>query len=1075
VDDASGLEPGAELGKYRLDGCIGRGGMGEVWAAHDPDLDRKVALKVLRPSAASSDDGQVRLLREGRAMARLRHPNVITVYEATSANGRDLIAMELIDGKSLAGWLAEHRAPAAIVSAMLAAGRGLAAAHRAGMVHRDFKPHNVLVDHDGRVVVTDFGLARAIDPTGGVDGSGGDGAAPTRPGPAAAAAANATATAPGRHPAHPERSPAAGGAESKDAAAAADVGSAETIAPEAAPVSRPAKDATPATRSRSRQLDSDRAALHSPLTRTGALLGTPAYMAPEQLAGGEADARTDQFAYCVTAWEALAGCRPFQGENLSELHAAVDAGKPVGGEKLPARLRVILARGLAHDPLQRWPSMDALLTALDRAWRRPRRVAIGAIIAVGIAAIVITVIVQAKRGGSAAIGACPSFAEDFAPAQTKEIRELVRGLGQKGESGKRVVAYLDRWKASWRDVHTATCSRPKDPEFNARRSCLDSFRDNLVQMLQISRDVSPAVLGSTDGIAVLPMPEVCFDHPRAVVPVAPTEPEIRAEIVRINAALLPYRVGRDRPPEQTLAGIDPLIEAARRTHHDPLIADALMIRGDAVIRTDPRAACAAHDEAAIVAERAGADAMRIDAMLGQLECVQRIPERQHETDRLIERVRGLIARLGDTARGAHLDQMQAWITGSAGNWDEAIALAAASREAWAALDAPVNGSRAAVVEAEYRLLRGTGDDLHRAEQILRASLDAVPEEADRPVERLRRTLGQVLWRRGRMEEAVTLLVEHALPPPDGTIDVIVRVVDSEGKPASGAEILAAIDPIGDPVRLIRTEVRNTISVRADANGEAAFAAPAGSVIVARKNDELAAAETPARPGDVRLALRGAAIVEGAVTIPTGAAPGDPRAARRTPPTGTITMRVGTRTWSLVAPVDDKGIWRLAALPGRAQVSVETASALDDAQAGQATIELRPGRQTVPLALPRPVSLRAIGRPAADALIVAVPGTHAVKTWRAMTALIEASPTMTVGFPTRPEVTATGDVRIGDMVIDMAAPGAGPITVCALPGAGSPAWTPVAAITPGPAATPPVCVAATAVDGVVTTVVVATGR
>src|SRR5262245_3110473 len=121
--------------------------MGEVWAAHDPDLDRKVALKILR-AAASSEDARLRLLREGRAMARLRHPNVITVYEATAADGRDVIAMELIDGKSLAGWLAEQREPDAIVATLLAAGRGLAAAHAAGMIHRDFKPHNVLIDRD---------------------------------------------------------------------------------------------------------------------------------------------------------------------------------------------------------------------------------------------------------------------------------------------------------------------------------------------------------------------------------------------------------------------------------------------------------------------------------------------------------------------------------------------------------------------------------------------------------------------------------------------------------------------------------------------------------------------------------------------------------------------------------------------------------------------------------------------------------------------------------------------------------------------------------------------------------------
>src|SRR5262249_55876014 len=102
-----------------------------------------------------------RLLREARAMARLSHPNVVTVYEVGTAGGRDFVAMELIHGESLAEWLrAARRPPAAILDAFLAAGRGLAAAHAAGIVHRDFKPHNVLRSRDGRIVVTDFGLAR---------------------------------------------------------------------------------------------------------------------------------------------------------------------------------------------------------------------------------------------------------------------------------------------------------------------------------------------------------------------------------------------------------------------------------------------------------------------------------------------------------------------------------------------------------------------------------------------------------------------------------------------------------------------------------------------------------------------------------------------------------------------------------------------------------------------------------------------------------------------------------------------------------------------------------------------------
>src|SRR6476469_9718672 len=151
---------GEQIGKYRLERELGAGGMGTVWLAHDTELDRKVALKVLRPALAGDGTAQARLLREARAMAKLRHPNVITVFDAETIGGRDLVAMELVNGENMATWLAGDRTEAQIIAVLLAAGRGLAAAHAAGMVHRDFKPHNVLLSREGRVVVLDFGLAR---------------------------------------------------------------------------------------------------------------------------------------------------------------------------------------------------------------------------------------------------------------------------------------------------------------------------------------------------------------------------------------------------------------------------------------------------------------------------------------------------------------------------------------------------------------------------------------------------------------------------------------------------------------------------------------------------------------------------------------------------------------------------------------------------------------------------------------------------------------------------------------------------------------------------------------------------
>jgi serine/threonine protein kinase len=299
--DPEGFSPGASIGKYRLDRVLGTGGMGVVWAAFDPDLERPVAIKVLR-AADGSASMRTRLLREARAMARLKHPNVLTVYEVGTDRNRDYIAMELIDGMDLDRWLVSRPPRDEVLAALFAAGRGLAAAHGAGLIHRDLKPHNILRGRDGAVYVTDFGLARGQIEDG----------------------------------------------------------------PEV--IQTPVADAATAVGSQPRAMDS---VLDSPLTQTGVLIGTPAYMAPEQFAGRAPDPRSDQFAFCVTAWEALTGARPFGGHNLEELRAAAAGGAPGAAQVpeavLPPRVRAVLARGLSPAPEDRWPDMHAMLGALQSA------------------------------------------------------------------------------------------------------------------------------------------------------------------------------------------------------------------------------------------------------------------------------------------------------------------------------------------------------------------------------------------------------------------------------------------------------------------------------------------------------------------------------------------------------------------------------------------------------------------------------------------------------------------------------------------------------------------------------------
>src|SRR4051812_7248074 len=407
------MNSGEQIGKYRLERELGSGGMGTVWLAHDTELDRKVALKVLRPALAGDDTAQARLLREARAMAKLRHPNVITVFDAETIGGRDLVAMELVDGENMATWLAGERTEAQIMDVLLGAGRGLAAAHAAGMVHRDFKPHNVLVERrSGRVLVTDFGLARAE--------AGNDALISTAEAPRVAVV-----------PPRPR---------------SADVALAETV--DSKP-DDPALDATasvaPSTPNKAitrSSTASGRGALDSPLTMTGTLLGTPAYMAPEQIAGRSADARADQFAFCVTAWEALAGKRPFPGEDIGAIAEAIERGAPVHADKVPRRIRPLVQRGLAADPARRWPAMEPLLDELESASRRPKMVkqwsqAIGLGVFGFIAIFVVMNFVSSHNSP-------PSCSGKHALASVYSKERIAKLL-----TDPVAVAQLDRWANGW--------------------------------------------------------------------------------------------------------------------------------------------------------------------------------------------------------------------------------------------------------------------------------------------------------------------------------------------------------------------------------------------------------------------------------------------------------------------------------------------------------------------------------------------------------------------------------------------------------------------------------------------------
>jgi serine/threonine protein kinase len=289
----SHLEPGDFIGRYRIRERIGEGGMGVVHAAEDPELGRVVAIKLLRPVHGSEAEvHQRRLLREAQALARVSHHNLVTVYDVGTHEGRVWIAMEYVVGDTLDVWLRRRRRSwQEIIGVFLEAGRGLAAVHAAGLIHRDFKPGNVLVGSEGTVQVLDFGLAaRAGEPS---------------------------------------------------------------------PDDDPDKRATP-----------DLDALAATLTTTGGIMGTPAYMAPEQFLRLGADARADQFSFCVALFEALYGRRPWKGRDLAELMVAVVGGlteKPPTIAGMPDEVRRVLQRGLRSSPEERFRDMSALLEVLEAA------------------------------------------------------------------------------------------------------------------------------------------------------------------------------------------------------------------------------------------------------------------------------------------------------------------------------------------------------------------------------------------------------------------------------------------------------------------------------------------------------------------------------------------------------------------------------------------------------------------------------------------------------------------------------------------------------------------------------------
>jgi eukaryotic-like serine/threonine-protein kinase len=525
VADGDGmLERGTAIGRFIVLGLLGKGGMGEVYAAHDPELDRKVAIKVLRGGAESeSPAGRMRLMREAQAIARVSHPNVVVVYDVGTLGKRVFIAMELVAGHTLRYWTLERaRTWPELLEVFAAAGRGLAAAHERELVHRDFKPDNVMIAADGQVRVMDFGLVQL----------GGE-------------RVQADASAP-REPAS-----AVGPLHQEDLLATRPVGTTRAAAPQ--PVN---------------------GALSVELTRTGVAVGTPAYMSPEQFRNEPTDARTDQFSFCVALYEAIYGERPFAGGSLAELSEAVCGGRVREAPEetqVPSWIREVLLRGLRCDAALRWPSMNVLLAEMEKqpAVASRRRFVTAA---------------AAKLAGSWEAPRGDTSVETPAKAEMRAAF-LATGKPYAAKAWDGASQILNRYARRWSDFYVEACEathvrgEQSAEVLDLRMACLREGLEDLEALVRMFRRATAEVVENAVSAAnALGNLERCenIELLRAVVR-PPADLATRQEVDRLRSRLAEVRalcrVGR---LHEGLVAAASLERAARELQYGPLLADVLI-------------------------------------------------------------------------------------------------------------------------------------------------------------------------------------------------------------------------------------------------------------------------------------------------------------------------------------------------------------------------------------------------------------------------------------------------------------------------------------------------------------------
>ncbi|MEM6996308.1 MAG: serine/threonine-protein kinase, partial [Myxococcota bacterium] len=699
-----GAEAKVQIGRFVVDRKIGAGAMGVVYAAHDPELDRPVALKLLQ-SAEDDPSAAGRVEREARSLAKLRHPNVVAVHEVGTHDGDRFIAMDLVEGETLGAWLSRHRSWREILEIMVGAGRGLAAAHAADLVHRDFKPDNVLVE-DGQARVVDFGLARPqLDP--------GDSTVTMR--------------------------------DSLEFAASLDSGA---------------------------------------LTKTGTVVGTPAYMAPEAF-GGEADALSDQFSFCVTLFEALYGVRPFSAETIPLLRMAIEdraLARTRNERGVPGWVRRVVLRGLSYDPQHRWKTMSVLLSRLERHRGRSRARVVAAA-AVG-GTLVGAVVVAASDVDASG---CARSSERMDAAWSLDRKATIvagfvdTGLPYAQDTANRTIAAVDRYAKEWSSLRRATCearftrSEISQPLFDAKMQCLDRRLDQLDALAgALSAPDAQVVRRAVAASARLGALATCDNETqlqKLASRAAAAFPEAPASLyARLAELAITYQTGKYA---ETAEAARTLAAAGRAGGYAELEARAHLFVSKAEDRLAHEAVAeVSAKKAMLLAERLGDDELRAR---GQIALVSLLAQRHALEEGTVwsQLSRATLQRLGDPPRlQVALLTHEARLFSEAGRYDDALDRrreAHAVQRTYLPSDHPsVGNSREAIGDALSNLGR-SDEALVELEAALEVRIDGLGETHP-DVARTHARIAAALQGLGRLDESMAAslrsieLTERALGP-----------------------------------------------------------------------------------------------------------------------------------------------------------------------------------------------------------------------------------------------------------------------------------------------------------------------